>query len=380
MSKIEVLAFYLPQFYPFKENNEWWGPGFTEWTNVAKAKPLFKGHNQPRIPADLGYYDLRVEETREQQVELAKRAGVTAFCYWHYWFGNGKRLLDRVFDEVLYSGKPDFPFCLGWANHSWYAKTWNKDSKDKLLIEQTYPGVEDAREHFNYLLRAFKDSRYLKIDGKPYLFIFDPTTLPDSYIKMFNEWAIANGYPGLYLVANISSYEDKEEYIRRGYTAVLINRVSKATLTKNDIRKRALSNAFKDNRVFQLLLKIRRSIIKRLNPSPTIVDYRDYYKSLITEQDYESDVIPQLVPQWDHTPRSGINGLAWTNTTPSLFYNHACMALDAVKHKKNPIIVLKSWNEWGEGNYMEPDTVFGHGYIDALKKAIDDKSSEPHDE
>ena len=380
MSKIEVLAFYLPQFYPFKENNEWWGPGFTEWTNVAKAKPLFKGHNQPRIPADLGYYDLRVDETREQQVELAKRAGVTAFCYWHYWFGNGKRLLDRVFDEVLYSGKPDFPFCLGWANHSWYAKTWNKDSKDKLLIEQTYPGVEDAREHFNYLLRAFKDSRYLKIDGKPYLFIFDPTTLPDSYIKMFNEWVIANGYPGLYLVANISSYEDKEEYIRRGYTAVLINRVSKATLTKNDIRKRALSNAFKDNRVFQLLLKIRRSIIKRLNPSPTIVDYRDYYKSLITEQDYESDVIPQLVPQWDHTPRSGINGLAWTNTTPSLFYNHVCMALDAVKHKKNPIIVLKSWNEWGEGNYMEPDTVFGHGYIDALKKAIDDKSSEPHDE
>ena len=380
MSKLEVLAFYLPQFYPFKENNEWWGPGFTEWTNVAKAKPLFKGHNQPRIPADLGYYDLRVEETREQQVELAKRAGVTAFCYWHYWFGNGKRLLDRAFDEVLYSGKPDFPFCLGWANHSWYAKTWNKDSKDKLLIEQTYPGVEDAREHFNYLLRAFKDSRYLKIDGKPYLFIFDPTTLPDSYIKMFNEWVIANGYPGLYLVANISSYEDKEEYIRRGYTAVLINRVSKATLTKNDIRKRALSNAFKDNRVFQLLLKIRRSIIKRLNPSPTIVDYRDYYKSLITEQDYESDVIPQLVPQWDHTPRSGINGLAWTNTTPSLFYNHVCMALDAVKHKKNPIIVLKSWNEWGEGNYMEPDTVFGHGYIDALKKAIDDKSSEPHDE
>ena len=375
-----TIAFFLPQFHETKENNEWWGPGFTEWTNVAKAKPLFKGHNQPRIPADLGYYDLRVEETREQQVELAKRAGVTAFCYWHYWFGNGKRLLDRVFDEVLYSGKPDFPFCLGWANHSWYAKTWNKDSKDKLLIEQTYPGVEDAREHFNYLLRAFKDSRYLKIDGKPYLFIFDPTTLPDSYIKMFNEWAIANGYPGLYLVANISSYEDKEEYIRRGYTAVLINRVSKATLTKNDIRKRALSNAFKDNRVFQLLLKIRRSIIKRLNPSPTIVDYRDYYKSLITEQDYESDVIPQLVPQWDHTPRSGINGLAWTNTTPSLFYNHACMALDAVKHKKNPIIVLKSWNEWGEGNYMEPDTVFGHGYIDALKKAIDDKSSEPHDE
>lgn len=375
MSKIEVLAFYLPQFYPFKENNEWWGPGFTEWTNVAKAKPLFKGHNQPRIPADLGYYDLRVCETREHQVELAKQAGITAFCYWHYWFGNGRRLLDRVFDEVLSSGKPDFPFCLGWANHSWYAKTWNKDSKDKLLIEQTYPGVEDAREHFNYLLKAFSDSRYLKIDGKPFLFIFDPTTLPDSYIKLFNDWALAEGYPGLYLVANISPYEDKDEYIRKGYTAVLVNRVSKAVLTQNDLRKRTLSNTFKDNRIFQMLLKVRRRFIKGLNPSPTIVDYRNYYKSLVTEQDYESDVIPQIVPQWDHTPRSGINGLAWINTTPSLFYNHVCMALDAVKHKENPIIVLKSWNEWGEGNYMEPDSLYGHGYIDALRKAIDDKFS-----
>lgn len=372
MNNLEILALYLPQFYPFKENDEWWGPGFTEWTNVAKAKPLFNGHNQPRIPADLGFYDLRVKEIRERQVELAKRAGVTAFCYWHYWFGEGRRLLDRVFDEVLSDGKPDFPFCLGWANHSWYAKTWNKDSKDKLLIEQTYPGLDDARQHFNYLLKAFKDERYLKIDGKPYLFIFDPHNLPDLYIDLFNMWALENGYPGLYLVANISPYDNKEEFITKGYTAVIINRVSKSILTRKDIQKRRMYEIMKNNAFFQTLLAIRRKLIKFVKPTPIIVDYKEYYKSLVTEQEYASDVIPQIVPQWDHTPRSGINGLAWINTSPSLFYKHACMAIEAVKHKDNPVVMLKSWNEWGEGNYMEPDNVNGCGYIDALSQAIND--------
>ena len=372
MTKVEVIAFYLPQFYPFRENDEWWGPGFTEWTNVAKAKPLFKGHNQPRIPADLGFYDLRVHETRQQQVDLAKRAGVTAFCYWHYWFGNGKRLLDKVFDEVLTSGAPDFPFCLAWANHSWYAKTWDKDTKDKLLIEQTYPGIEDAREHFNYLLKAFNDARYIKVGGKPLFFVFDPQALPDTYIQSFNEWIIENGFDGIYLVANISPYDHKEEYIKRGYSAVVINRVTKASLTTSDVRKRSISDYFYSNPVLKKIMEFRLKLKKLACPYPTIVDYQDYYKLLITEQEYESDVIPQIVPQWDHTPRSGVKGLTWINTTPALFYKHSCMALEAIKNKQNPIVVLKSWNEWGEGNYMEPDSKYGCGYIDALKQAIDD--------
>ena len=372
MNKVEVIAFYLPQFYPFKENDEWWGPGFTEWINVAKAKPLFNGHNQPRIPADLGFYDLRLVEVREQQANMAQRAGVTAFCYWHYWFGNGRRLLDRVFDEVLTSGTPDFPFCLGWANHSWYAKTWNKDTKDKLLIEQTYPGMNDAKAHFDYLLKAFNDSRYLKIDGKPYLFIFDPKSLPDQYVSLFDKWSKENGFPGLYLVANISPFDNKDEFIKRGYSAVVVNRVSKSTLTSRDIRKKKISDILRKNTVFNFCLDLRIKLLKSAKPSPVIVDFNDYYSFLITDQDREDDVIPQIVPQWDHTPRSGVNGLAWVNTCPSLFYKHSCMALNAVKHKRNPIVMLKSWNEWGEGNYMEPDLAFGWGYIQALKKALDD--------
>ena len=369
-TRINILAFYLPQFFPIQENDEWWGKGFTEWTNVAKAKPLYKGHNQPRIPADLGFYDLRVPEVREKQVILAKEAGVTAFCYWHYWFGNGKRLLERVFDEVLESGKPDFPFCLGWANHSWYAKTWNKDSKDKLLIEQTYPGVDDAVAHFEFLLKAFKDDRYVKVNGCPYLFIFDPYTLPQNYIDVFNKLAKEAGFPGLYLVANLTAIDSVQEYLDKGYSAVLINRTKKASYSNID--KKVVSfvdkiNAMRKNSpILNNLIKFRRWCIESLTiQKPSIVDFSTYHKKLITTEEYKEYIIPQIMPQWDHTPRSGVYGLVWENATPDFFYLHAKDALDAVKDKDNPIVVLKSWNEWGEGNYMEPDLKYGKAYIQA---------------
>ena len=157
--KPRLISFYLPQFYPTPENDEWWGKGFTEWTNVGRAKPLFKGHYQPKVPADLGYYDLRIPEVREQQADLAREAGIEGFCYWHYWFGNGKRLLDRVFREVVETGKPDFPFCLCWANESWHKKFWNMDgTTDKqILAEQVYEDEEGNTKHFYALLDAFKD-------------------------------------------------------------------------------------------------------------------------------------------------------------------------------------------------------------------------------
>ena len=210
--KPKILALYLPQFHPFPENDEWWGKGFTEWTNVGKAKPLFRGHDEPRVPTELGYYDLRLPIIREQQAQMAREAGVTAFCYWHYWFGNGRRLLADVFHEVLVSGKPDFPFCLAWANHTWRAVgcTAGCDSK-AVLMEQTYPGIEDAKAHFELLLKAFKDERYVKVDGKPYLFIFDPVALPQEYVDCFKKMSVEAGFPGIYLVANVSDNSIKKE-------------------------------------------------------------------------------------------------------------------------------------------------------------------------
>lgn len=182
MTKVRVIALYLPQYHPIPENDEWWGKGFTEWTNVGKAKPLFRGHYQPRVPADLGYYDLRLSEVREAQAELAREAGVEAFCYYHYWFGDGKQLLERPFNEVLASGKPDFPFCLCWANHSWTNKTWLKShtfAENKMLMEQRYLGEKDYTEHFYSVLPAFKDKRYVTVDGKPMFTVYDTLNFDD---------------------------------------------------------------------------------------------------------------------------------------------------------------------------------------------------------
>ena len=205
-SKVRVIAFYLPQFHPIPENDMWWGKGFTEWTNVGKAKPLFRGHYQPRVPADLGYYDLRLPEIREAQADLAREAGIEGFCYWHYWFGNGKQLLERPFNEVLESGNPDFPFCLGWANHTWKTSTWTQKNgarADNIIVEQLYPGREDYKMHFNYVLKAFKDPRYIKVAGKPLFVVFSPNSIPNcktDFIEYWQELARLNGLPGIHFV------------------------------------------------------------------------------------------------------------------------------------------------------------------------------------
>ena len=198
---IRPIALYLPQYHPIPENNEWWGKGFTEWTNVTRAKPLFEGHWQPRLPADLGFYDLRVAEVREAQAALAKQYGIYGFCYWHYWFA-GKQLMEKPFNEVLESGTPDFPFCLGWANQTWKGK-WHGLSENKILIQQTYPGKEDHVAHFYSLLPAFTDHRYINVNGKKLFFIFSPKELeqPRLFIDTWRELAIKEGLGGFHFVA-----------------------------------------------------------------------------------------------------------------------------------------------------------------------------------
>lgn len=365
--KPKVIAYYLPQFHPCKENDEWWGKGFTEWVNVGRAKPLWKGHKQPRVPSELGYYDLRMPEVREKQAQLAREAGITAFCYWHYWFGNGKRLLGEIFDEVLTSGKPDFPFCLGWANHSWYAKTWDKTTgADRLLIEQTYPGVDDARKHFEYLLKAFKDPRYVKIEGKPFLLIFDPIQLPKSYIDLFRSWVKLNGFPDLYIVANTSDINKSKDYfLEQGFDAVSYARLSSLWIEEY----------MRMNSIQKVLSRITRIIKQYLTGMPRgAQNYAKIYKRLVTSSEHETEVIPQIVPQWDHSPRSGNKAnIIFYNSEPRYFAENVKDALNAIKDKpqEKQIILLKSWNEWGEGNYMEPDLDHGRGYIDALRKTLD---------
>lgn len=366
MSRPKVIAFYLPQFHPTLDNNEWWGKGFTEWTNVGKATPLYPGHYQPKVPADLGYYDLRLSEVREQQAELARDAGISGFCYYHYWFGNGKRELELPFDEVLRSGKPDFPFMLCWANESWHAKFWDNDGKwssKKLLVEQTYPGEDDIDRHFYEVLRAFKDKRYITIDGKPAFMIYKIEQLPyqKAFIERWRKLALDNGLDGItflsYLPINITK-ENIELHQSYGVDYIVPNR-----LYENWWHDRTLREKIR-NRI-GLYLKY-----------PQIREYEDFYHLLIGQECTEENICPSIMPNWDHTPRSGKNGMVLHNATPELFKKHVEETFRIIGAKKNKIVFLKSWNEWGEGNYMEPDLRYGHGYLDALKSAFEEMYSE----
>jgi hypothetical protein len=358
MMKPQIIAFYLPQYHPTPHNDEWWGKGFTEWTNVAKAKPLFRGHEQPKIPADLGFYDLRLPEVRVEQAQLAREAGVDGFCYYEYWFGNGKRLMERPFEEVVASGKPDFPFCLAWANHTWYKKQWDPKSpqKDKLLIEQLYPGEEDYVNHFMTLLHAFKDKRYIRVEGKLFYVVYDALHFADveNFIKTWRRLAREHGLNDFYFVASDFNSEHREELLAKGFDAT--HNVDHLNIyhTKNFLSKAMLT------------------IGRKYLHIPMIYKYRDCIKYMINKDCCQRNVIPVILPNWDHTPRSGARGMVMTHAAPKYFKQLAMKALDVVKDKpeEERIIMLKSWNEWGEGNYMEPDLEYGHGYIDALADAL----------
>ncbi len=368
MGKPKVIAFYLPQFHPIPENDKWWGKGFTEWTNVGKAKTLYKGHYQPRVPADLGYYDLRLPEVRKAQAELAKEAGVYGFCYWHYWFGNGKRLLERPFNEVLKSGKPDFPFCLGWANHSWEAKNWNSfdaKGKNKLLIKQEYLGEEDYKAHFYEVLPAFQDDRYISVNNKPLFYIYNPKDMPKEFITIWNKLAKENGFNGIYFIGQIPLNEDeneaKIELLKKGFDSVSIEPQRRIYARKSFLQK-ALYRA-------KIILKYK---LRFRHRKVLILDYSSSI-SLFTrpEFDIKEDVTPCILAGFDHSPRSGYgHTFLYENYNPKTFQKHVNTVFEIVNKKENKIVFLKSWNEWAEGNYMEPDLKYGKAYIKALANAL----------
>lgn len=349
-----LLTYYLPQFHLFPENEEWWGKGFTEWTSVTQAQPLFPGHYQPHIPADLGFYDLRVSETRKAQADLAREAGIDAFCYWHYWFG-GHKLMERPFEEVVRSGEPDFPFCLNWANHSWYAKLWDKSGKDKLLMEQTYPGKEDYIAHFMDLLPAFQDKRYLQIDGKLVFGIYAPKDIPDMpfFMSTWNTLAQQHGIPGFHFFCHAFSDQQAAEYQALGFDTVLMEYMFMRQTTTQWIGR----------------------LLYATGLMPQVIRYQDYAKVVLNNFPDLPGIAPQILPNWDHTPRSGRRGYLMTGSTPKAFGRLMSQLLKKIaQHQNKPaFIMIKSWNEWGEGNHLEPDQKYGNGYINELRKVIDNK-------
>lgn len=352
--KAKVIAFYLPQFHPTVENDKWWGKGFTEWTNVTKAKPMFRGHYQPHLPADLGFYDLRVKETREAQAELAKQYGVHGFCYYHYWFG-GRQILERPFNDVLNLKEPDLPFCLCWANHNWN-NIWQGCS-DRILIEQTYPGMDDHQTHFNYLLKAFTDPRYITVDGKPLFLVYNPDEIPEvnRVTDYWRELALQADLKGLYLIA--VSYQGLGwNPHKHGFDAStwqpLPQRNGRIPWHYPGLKLRHLL----DKEKFQL----------------TIYDYAEIMENLLRKKKPTFTDYPTVLPNWDNTPRSGLNGLVLQNSSPELFRIVLNQALSQVADQmpEYRLIFIKAWNEWAEGNYLEPDLQFGHGYLKVIRDAI----------
>ena len=376
--KARFIALYLPQFHPVEANDKYWGKGFTEWTNVAKSKSLFKGHYQPRIPADLGFYDLRMPEIRKQQAKLAKEAGIEGFCYWHYWFGNGQEVLQRPFDEVVQSGEPDFPFCLGWALHDWTTKTWNKESalvKDSIIFKQSFLGDEDYITHFYRLLDAFKDQRYITVDGKLLFSIYNPRMMPDPkhFMDLWNTLAELNGLPGFHFVCVVDSMPIiSRENIRDVDKTVDDNVEELKSLGFDAVELE--NHKYAEIRAGGKLKKIFFAVLRKVAPGVLIdkYDYSKIVKNMYSPSEEREDVYPQLIVGWDRSPRAGRNAIIYVNDTPDEFEKAVRIAIGCVQNKEpeHRLIFLNSWNEWGEGAYMEPDLKYGKGKLDALRKVL----------
>lgn len=343
ISKIKIIAYYLPQFYELDVNIPVYGKGYTEWTRTANAKPQFKGHYQPHVPADLGFYNLLMPETRQAQADMAKEYGIDGFCYWHYWFGNGVITMEKPFKAVVESGQPDFPICLCWANH-----TWRNPNTQELVVEQTYPGEQDIIAHFNYVLPAFKDHRYITINNKPFFGIFDPEQIPylDLFIERWNMMAKDNGFSGIYFVG-MAQTPDAYERIKN-YQLDAINVV------------RLKDYFFHTNKYLDYLKKI-----VGLTPK-TRFPYGKFSKYFVSRSDRKENIIPTIIAGWDHSPRYGKKGLILTDYTPQEFEKHVRAVMDIVSKKQNRLCFVKAWNEWGEGNHLEPDLKWGKAFLERL--------------
>lgn len=366
MSKtIQYLAYYLPQFHPIPENDLWWGKGFTEWTNVKKAKPLFKGHQQPIVPGELGYYDLLQPDVQEKQAVLAEQYGIDGFIYYQYWFGHGKMLLEKPAELMLSNKNITLPFCFCWANETWKG-IWHGLDNPSVLIEQTYQGEAGYKQYFDYLLPFFKDERYIKVDNKPMFHVYRMDDIPDLtlFIATFNALAVANGFNGIHLVAtgspSTTTLERNDIYAYVGLDAFSTMRYSSGNFFKQSTYLGKIEAKIK----YELGL----TSFDGRRKTPIKVNYKKGVLKFTAN--FDSDKYVQCVfPNWDNSPRSGLKSLIFTDSNPDEWSIHLQKAKDALKkHPKNPpYIVIKSWNEWAEGNYLEPDEKWGRAWLEVVK-------------
>jgi len=364
---VRAVAFHLPQFHPIPENDEWWGKGFTEWTNVVKAKPRFRGHYQPHLPADLGFYDLRLPETRTAQAELAARYGITGFCYYHYWF-NGRQVLQRPVNEIWQSGEPDFAFCLCWANENWTRK-WDGQN-DAVLLEQRYAHEDDVA-HIRSLIPMFMDARYIRVDERPLFMVYRASQLPDPE-KTAETWrreAERAGLKGLFLVRAESFWDEIGDPRKIGFDAGLQFQPQWPRIAHLRVYRRKWWH-------------VRRlGTHERWLRENSVYDYEELVETMLAEPPPEYPRISCVCPGWDNSPRRGKNAAFLVNSSPEGYerWLHALVERQTTRLKLNPrdggfstdsLVFINAWNEWGEGNHLEPCQKWGRKYLEATQKAL----------
>lgn len=356
--KVKALAFYLPQFHPIPENDEWWGKGFTEWRNVVQARPLFRGHYQPHIPADLGFYDLRLEEARIAQAELAREYGIYGFCYYHYWF-NGRRVLERPFNEVLASGKPDFPFCLCWANEDW-TRAWDGRSGEKLL-EQHYT-IEDDRKHMAWLATAFTDPRYIRVNGRPLFLVYRAGNIPDpnKTMAVWREEADRLGVGEIFLCRVESFANDRNINPQsQGFDAAVDFQPDWSSLG-GPLQRSSWWDKARQLRLGELAYAEHK-----------IFDYGTVTKNMMNRPAPPYLRFPCVTPRWDNSPRRKTDAVILNNSSPEIYKAWLINAVnEAGKLKEDNLVFINAWNEWAEGNHLEPDLKFGRTYLEATREAL----------
>ena len=344
--RARALALHLPQFHPIPENDEWWEPGFTEWTNVVRARRFYPGHYQPHLPADLGFYDLRLLDSLDAQASLASDHGLEGFVFWHYWFA-GRRLLETPVDLWCSPDGPNFGFALAWANQTWTGH-WHGTST-RVLVEQTYPPGDDEA-HFAALLPAFTDARYITIDGRPLLYVFRGEDLPEPkrFVDTWQALARRAGLDGLFLVAELN-----DPLGRSTYADPMADGFDAAVDLQLPARRTAATTA--------MMRGLRRLGRPEIYPYAT----RPLDRPPL---DVHRPVLPAVVPGWDNSPRSGGRGLVLHGSTPERFRVHVRDAIDRLAQlpAERRLLIVKSWNEWAEGNHLEPDQRFGRRYLEVL--------------
>lgn len=386
---MKYIAFYLPQYHQIPENDAWWGEGFTEWVNVKKATPLFRNHYQPHVPYENDYYDLDrdFEKTMRKQIQMAKAGGLYGFCFYHYWFKDGKKLLEKPIERFLEDRSLDMNYCICWANEAW-TRTW--DGKEKhILMEQEYGDAAEWKAHFEYLEPFFHDERYIKIDNRPVFVIYRPELIDelDEMVKQFKKMAEEAGFPGLLVVSQGSAYANMKDHsscidayilYEPGYTqnetsirygGVFGSFVKSPRLWFDNLCNAIKTRIFKGGRV------------KNGKMTCTILKYDATWRRVLRRKyDNQCKVFPGGFVNWDNSPRRGLNNSRiYLGSTPSKFGKYMKeLSVKAKKEAGTDIVFINAWNEWGEGAHLEPDERQKYGYLNALRdagKAADEETS-----